>query len=97
MAETKESSKQKVKSKKNEDQEPKEKQVRHAEVVAEAVPVEAVPEVKIEVEKVTAKASKQKRSVKLIKQPLGTINNLNQPLSPPGLSQRGQANATKRL
>jgi large subunit ribosomal protein L1 len=66
MAETKESSKQKVKSKKNEDQEPKEKQVKHAEVVAEAVPVEAVPEVKIEVEKVTAKAGK--RSAKAVKE-----------------------------
>jgi hypothetical protein len=40
-------------------EEPKEKQVKHAEVVAETVPVGEAPEVKIEIEKVTAKAGKR--------------------------------------
>jgi large subunit ribosomal protein L1 len=46
--------------------EPKEKQIKHAEVVAETVPVEAAPEAKLEVEPVVAKAGK--RSTKAAKE-----------------------------
>ena len=65
MAEAKKAAKTKTKAK-----ETKEKQVKHGEVVAEAAPVTAAPEVKLEVEteepKVTAKAGK--RSAKSIKE-----------------------------
>lgn len=40
-------------------EEAKEKQIKHAEVVAEAVPVGKAPEAKIEVEQVAAKAGKR--------------------------------------
>ncbi|MBX4197536.1 50S ribosomal protein L1 [Candidatus Saccharibacteria bacterium] len=62
MAQAKKTTKTKAKAK----EEPKEKQVKHAEVVAEAVSVEAAPEAKIEIEKVTAKAGK--RSAKAAKE-----------------------------
>jgi ribosomal protein L1 len=62
MAEAKKTTKTKT--------EPKQKQVKHAEVVAEAAPVEAAPEIKLEVEaeepKTTAKAGK--RSAKSVKE-----------------------------
>lgn len=56
----------KVTKTKNGTKEPKAKQVKRAEVVAEAVPVNDAPEVKIEIEKPTAKAGK--RSAKAAKE-----------------------------
>lgn len=65
MAEAKETKKN-AKTRK-EATEPKEKQLKHAEVVAETVPAEAVPESKIEVEDIaTAKAGR--RSAKAVKE-----------------------------
>jgi ribosomal protein L1 len=48
--------------------EPKEKQLKHAEVVAETVPVGAAPEAKIEVEKEESTAKAGKRSAKALKE-----------------------------
>jgi large subunit ribosomal protein L1 len=46
----------------------KEKQVKHAEVVAETVPVEAVPEAKVEIEKETIAAKAGKRSARAVRE-----------------------------
>jgi large subunit ribosomal protein L1 len=61
MAEAKKVTKTKTAAK-----EPKAKQIKHAEAVAEAVPAEDTPETKIEIEPVAAKAGK--RSAKAVKE-----------------------------
>jgi large subunit ribosomal protein L1 len=61
MAEAKKAAKTKT-------EESKEKQIKHAEVVAEAVPVAASPDVKVEIEKETTAAKAGKRSTKTIRE-----------------------------
>jgi flagellar basal body rod protein FlgF len=60
MAEAKKAAKTKT-------EDTKEKQIKHADVIAEAVPVEAPPEVKVEIEK-DAPAKAGKRSTKALRE-----------------------------